>query len=425
MTNSLILPVLALAMLSASCSSTHDDGGSSGSHWLTCDVDGDCTAVASGASCAGDGYCVDDTGARIRVDDDAGAAGGRGGAGGTSGAGMGGTSGTGGSGSGGTGGGGASGSGAGGTGGSVADAGVTLPDCGEQMIGSECSFRRDQPAPQCCDGSLHLLCEPVACTDSIPGNCFGMFDEVADSELCGGYMPCAGKACGDSCDVCDPTDPDCALGDALFTCDPAGVCVVGMAECPVPEMCDLEAANTCGAGRACCAVGRCGPIENGEGVCEPADPDTGGCIRCACETQPGGCPICNSPDTPIATPQGERAIADLREGDLVLSMHRGELTAVPVLAIGQARVIDHAVVRLTLDSGRVIEVSGSHPTADGRRLDALAPGDALGELHVLGVELVPYAHDRTYDILPASDSGTYLAAGVLLGSTLAPPAASD
>jgi hypothetical protein len=66
------------------------------------------------------------------------------------------------------------------------------------------------------------------------------------------------------------------------------------------------------------------------------------------------------------------------------------------------------------------EVSGSHPTADGRRLDALAPGDALGELHVVSVELVPYQHDRTYDILPASDSGTYVAAGALLASTLAP-----
>jgi hypothetical protein len=394
MTNSLIVAMLALAVLSASCSSTHDDGGSSGSHWLTCEVDGDCMAVASGASCAGDGYCVDETGTRIRVDDDAGA--------GQGGAGAGGTSGT-------------SGAGAGGSGGSVA-----LPDCDERTIGSDCTIVDHQPTPECCEGNVHLVCRPITCSGTDPAICPGMFEEAVQSGMCGGYVPCAGKACGESCDVCDPTDPECAQGDALFTCNSSGTCVVGMAECPVPEMCELEAANTCRAGKACCAVGRCGPIENGQGICEPADPETGGCIRCACETEPGGCPICNSPDTPIATPQGERAIADLREGDLVLSMHRGELVAVPVLAIGQARVIEHAVVRLTLDSGRVIEVSGSHPTADGRRLDALAPGDTLGELHVLGVELVPYAHDRTYDILPASDSGTYLAAGVLLGSTLAP-----
>jgi hypothetical protein len=34
------------------------------------------------------------------------------------------------------------------------------------------------------------------------------------------------------------------------------------------------------------------------------------------------------------------------------------------------------------------------------------------------VEIVPYGHPYTYDILPASKSGTYFAAGVLIGSTL-------
>jgi hypothetical protein len=63
-------------------------------------------------------------------------------------------------------------------------------------------------------------------------------------------------------------------------------------------------------------------------------------------------------------------------------------------------------------------VSGSHPTADGRRLDALQPGDTLGGPHVQSLQLVPYEHDRTYDILPASDTGTYMAGGALIGSTL-------
>jgi hypothetical protein len=153
-------------------------------------------------------------------------------------------------------------------------------------------------------------------------------------------------------------------------------------------------------------------------MCELADEKTRDCMPCACESDPGGCPRCNSPDTPIATPDGERAIADLREGDLVLSMHEGVLTAVPVLAARSVQVQDHAVVRVTLEHGREIEVSGSHPTADGTRLDALGAGDLLGEQRVVSMELVPYAHARTYDILPASDSGTYFAAGALLGSTL-------
>ena len=152
-------------------------------------------------------------------------------------------------------------------------------------------------------------------------------------------------------------------------------------------------------------------------MCEPADA-MGNCMPCACEMQPGGCPICNSPDTPILTPDGERAVADLREGDLVMSVHEGEVVAVPVLATRSVRVFDHAVVRLSLDNGEQIEVSGSHPTADGRRLDSLVPGDMLGDVMVVAVELVPYTHERTYDILPASDSGTYFAAGAWLGSTL-------
>ena len=40
---------------------------------------------------------------------------------------------------------------------------------------------------------------------------------------------------------------------------------------------------------------------------------------------------------------------------------------------------------------------------------------------VLSAEMVPYTHDRTYDILPASDSGTYVAGGALIGSTLRVP----
>jgi len=58
---------------------------------------------------------------------------------------------------------------------------------------------------------------------------------------------------------------------------------------------------------------------------------------------------------------------------------------------------------------------------DGRRLDSVRPGDALGDARVLSVEMVPYTHERTYDILPASDSGTYFAGGALLGSTLNVP----
>jgi len=94
---------------------------------------------------------------------------------------------------------------------------------------------------------------------------------------------------------------------------------------------------------------------------------------------------------------------------------------VPILQVGSRAVVDHAVVRVTLDNGAVIEVSGSHPTADGLRLDQLVAGDRLGDVMVTSVSTVPYVHDRTYDILPASDTGRYFAGGALLGSTLFVP----
>jgi hypothetical protein len=118
------------------------------------------------------------------------------------------------------------------------------------------------------------------------------------------------------------------------------------------------------------------------------------------------------------TPDGERAIGDLREGDLVLSLHRGQLVVVPVLTTRRVAVHDHAVVRVTLESGRTLEISPFHPTVDGRRFFDLAPGDRLGDAQIAALELVPYDADVTVDILPASDSGAYVAAGALVGSTL-------
>ena len=56
----------------------------------------------------------------------------------------------------------------------------------------------------------------------------------------------------------------------------------------------------------------------------------------------------------------------------------------------------------------------------GATRHVLRAGDQLGSMDVVRVELVPYGHDFTYDILPASDSGTYFAGVALVGSTLAP-----
>ncbi len=76
------------------------------------------------------------------------------------------------------------------------------------------------------------------------------------------------------------------------------------------------------------------------------------------------------------------------------------------------------MVRVTLDSGRILEISPRHPTAERRNFGDLRPGDRLDGVRVLEATLSPYTHPFTHDILPDSDTGTYFAGGVLIGSTL-------
>ncbi len=131
------------------------------------------------------------------------------------------------------------------------------------------------------------------------------------------------------------------------------------------------------------------------------------------------CPICAAPDTPIATPQGERPISELAPGDWVYSVDSAGIVVVPILRVGSTPVVNHRVVRVELSGGRVLEVSAGHPTADGRTFADLLAGGQLDRDHaIVTAEMVPYAHARTYDILPDSSSGTYFASGALIGSTL-------
>ena len=140
-----------------------------------------------------------------------------------------------------------------------------------------------------------------------------------------------------------------------------------------------------------------------------------------CTTLDFGCAwgaVCASPDTMVATPTGERAIVELRTGDLVYSLDHGVLAVVPLTATQRIPVSGHHVVRITLASGRVVEMSEGHPSAEGLPFRMLAPGMHLGDATITSLELVPYTFEATYDILPASDTGTYVAAGALVGTTM-------
>ena len=76
------------------------------------------------------------------------------------------------------------------------------------------------------------------------------------------------------------------------------------------------------------------------------------------------------------------------------------------------------MVHLVLADGRELLVSPGHRTADGRAVGALELGDPLDGSTITRWELVPYAGDRTYDLLPAGVTGHYWANGIALSSTL-------
>lgn len=171
----------------------------------------------------------------------------------------------------------------------------------------------------------------------------------------------------------------------------------------------------------CCGTACCGA---GQLCCDPQGPLAGppACSTPVNGTCATGCaPLCKcaSPDTPIATPEGNKPIASLRTGDLVYSVDREEITVVPILRTQRIPVSGHSVVRVVLDGGATLEISALHPTADGRTFGVLSAGALLDGVGIVSASIVPYSHDATYDILPDSDTGTYFAGGVLIGSTLA------
>jgi hypothetical protein len=262
-------------------------------------------------------------------------------------------------------------SGAGGSSGSSGDAGSAGSSGSAGSAGGIC-----QPACEewrrCCGGQC-------ANTANDPNNCGSCGVECASGTYCDGTGKCA--------------PPPCSA-----TCSGGALC------------CGSEC---CGAGELCCDPQ--GPISQGP-VCTPPD-ERGTC--------PMGCAplcVCASPDTPIATPSGERPIASLRAGDLVYSAERGGVKVVRVLSVRRAPVQAHRIMRITLANGTTLELSPGHPTADGRRFQDLRAGDALDGVPITSAAIAPYAHDATYDILPDSESGAYFAGGVLVGSTLAPAA---
>jgi hypothetical protein len=134
------------------------------------------------------------------------------------------------------------------------------------------------------------------------------------------------------------------------------------------------------------------------------------------------CPICLAAGVLIATPNGEIPVQDVRIGMPVWTTDRqGHRAAGTVRQTGHTQApLGHEVVRLTLADGRTVIASPGHPTADGRMVGDLVPGNRYNGSLVSRVELTPYS-GATWDLLPTGPTGTYFANGVLLGSTLLVP----
>jgi hypothetical protein len=133
------------------------------------------------------------------------------------------------------------------------------------------------------------------------------------------------------------------------------------------------------------------------------------------------CPICLAATTLIATPRGSILVTDVRVGTIVWTQAAdGSRVAALVVAVGTMEAPAwHRMVHIVLADGRDLLVSPGHRTADRRAMGDMKVGDSLDGSTITRWQLVPYAGDRTYDLLPAGATGNYWANGILLASTLA------
>ena len=123
----------------------------------------------------------------------------------------------------------------------------------------------------------------------------------------------------------------------------------------------------------------------------------------------------------ISTPMGLVPIYELHAGMMVWSVDtEGHRVAAALLLVSHRPAQPgQRMIHLVLSDGRFVDGSAGHPTVDGRHIGDLQPGDMFDGSLVVSVESSPYVGE-TWDILPASATGTYWANGIMLASTLTP-----
>jgi hypothetical protein len=157
-------------------------------------------------------------------------------------------------------------------GGGAVDAGpAPYQPCGGKSCGDTC--RVCPPGdPSCFETAVVKLCQPDgACSASMP--------------TCAppAYDACGGKACGDRCTACPPSDPGCFETAVIKQCDAKGSCsasapVCGSADAGKPPY-DPCAGKACGASCTVCAPSDPNCFEtavlkqcNGAGACAASAP---------------------------------------------------------------------------------------------------------------------------------------------------------
>jgi hypothetical protein len=132
------------------------------------------------------------------------------------------------------------------------------------------------------------------------------------------------------------------------------------------------------------------------------------------------CPICLSVGTLIDGPDGAIPVERLRLGDPVWTLDLdGRRIPGVVIALGSTPAPpDHQVITITLGDGRSVTASPGHPLADGRVVGDIAIGDRIDGSAVVSLEPRSYGGAETFDLVVSGPTGTYLAGGIPLGSTL-------
>jgi hypothetical protein len=118
----------------------------------------------------------------------------------------------------------------------------------------------------------------------------------------GMYDPCANRACGTTCAVCDPNDPTCAADAVITYCDAGGNCAPSFPMCQ-PNECETSmdcpildiACPTCSDGSTACPTSEC---VSGQCITSyPTCPDQMCMTAAECPVSAAPCTLCKDGTT--------------------------------------------------------------------------------------------------------------------------------